>query len=400
MGAKLIYKMILWFSVVVLAGCAMNPTPNPQQTTVTTPKEETPEPSETRVSFVGVGDNLIHETIYLDAKNNAKQAGKEGYDFLPMYTKMKPLIESADLAFLNQETILGGDERGLSGYPVFNSPSVLADQMIDLGFDIFNHATNHSMDKGKSGIQHAAALWRSKPNVIMSGIFDSEEDRQTPRIIERKGIRFAFLAYTYGTNGIKIPDSYLVSLFDKDKIKADVDRVRELADVIIVSAHWGTEGLFTANSMQKEYAKYLSSLGVDVVIGTHPHTIQPIEWLRNDTGKETLVIYSLGNFISGMLDIYNLLGGMIGMEFVRQPNDTEVTIENVTWTPLVTHYDGNPNNIMSERYHYEVMPLSAYTEEQAKRHALNGYNKQTVTIEQYRQKTKDVIQNSVEIIWD
>ncbi len=400
MGAKSIYKVITYICIVVLAGCAMQPTPQPPKTTTTAPVEEPPKPVETRVSFVGVGDNLIHETIYLDAKNNASQEGKEGYDFSPMYTKMKPLIEAADLAFLNQETILGGDDRGLSGYPVFNSPSILADQMIEVGFDLFNHASNHSMDKGKKGIEHAAALWRSKPNIAMSGIYDSEEDRNTPRIIERKGIRFAFLAYTYGTNGIKIPDSYLVSLFDKDKIKADVDRVRSLADVIIVSAHWGTEGIFTANSMQKEYAKYLSSLGVDVVIGTHPHTIQPIEWLRNDTGKETLVVYSLGNFISGMLDVYNLLGGMIGMEFVRQPDDTEVTIEHVTWTPLVTHYDGNPNNIIKERYHYEVMPLSAYTEELAKRHALNGYNKQTVSIENYRQKTKDVIQSSVEIIWE
>lgn len=400
MGAKSIYKAITYICIVVLAGCALQPSPQPPKTTTTAPVEEPPKPTETRVSFVGVGDNLIHETIYLDAKNNASEAGKEGYDFSPMYTKMKPLIEAADLAFLNQETILGGDDRGLSGYPVFNSPSVLADQMIEVGFDLFNQASNHSMDKGKKGIEHAAALWRSKSNVVMSGIYDSEEDRNTPRIIERKGIRFAFLAYTYGTNGIKIPDSYLVSLFDKDKIKADVDHVRSLADVIIVSAHWGTEGIFTANSMQKEYAKYLSSLGVDVVIGTHPHTIQPIEWLRNDTGKETLVVYSLGNFISGMLDVYNLLGGMIGMEFVRQPDDTEVTIEHVTWTPVVTHYDGNPNNIMKERYHYEVMPLSAYTEELAKRHALNGYNKQTVSIENYRQKTKDVIQSSVEIIWE
>lgn len=388
--------------LVLMTGCAS--WANTQQPSETTAQTTQPpiieEPKETRVSFIGVGDNLIHETIYLDAANRAKRAEMEGYLFTPMYDNMADLISNADLAFLNQETILGGDDRKYSGYPTFNTPSVIADQMIDLGFDMFNQASNHSMDMGKKGIEHAVSVWRSKQNVIMSGVYDSEEDRTTPRIIERDGIRFALLSYTYGTNGIKVPNSYLVSLLDKTKIKEDVERVRDISDVILVSVQWGTEGLFTANAYQKDFAKYFTSLGVDVVVGHHPHTIQPVEWFDSESGNKTLVVYSLGNFISGMLDVYNALGGMIGMDFVRQPDATEVTIENVTWTPLVTHFDGNSSNILAERYNYEVMPLYAYTEEMAARHALNGYRNQKVSIPAFIEKTKEVIGSDIRIIWE
>lgn len=389
--------------MVLLAGCASwgdFPNPSLPTTAQTTTAPIVEEPKETRVSFVGVGDNLIHETIYLDAANRAKAAGIDGYLFTPMYDNMADLIASADLAFLNQETILGGDDRRFSGYPMFNTPSVMADQMIALGFDMFNQASNHSMDMGIKGIQHAAALWRSKKNIIMSGIFDSKEDRVTPRIIEREGIRFALLSYTYGTNGIAVPEPYLVSLLDKGKIKEDVERVRDLCDIIMVSVQWGTEDTFTPNSYQKDFARYFTSLGVDVVVGHHPHTIQPVEWMENEEGSRTLVIYSLGNFISGMLDKYNALGGMIGMDFVRQPDQSKVTIENISWTPIVTHFDGNSANINVERYNYEVLPLSAYTEEMAARHALNGHRNQIISIQEYIEKTKEIIGDEITIIWD
>lgn len=234
----------------------------------------------------------------------------------------------------------------------------------------------------------------------MSGIYDSQEDRNTPRIIERKGIRFALLAYTYGTNGVKVPQPYLVSLLDKEQIKQDVERARDVSDVIIASVQWGTENSFEINWQQKEYAKYFASLGVDVVVGHHTHTIQPVKWVENEEGSKTLVVYSLGNFISGMLDVYNTLGGMIGMDFVRQPDESEVSIENVSWTPLISHFDGNARNIMVERYHYEVLPLYAYTEKMASRHALNGYQNQTVSIQKYIDKTKEIIGDDIIIHWD
>lgn len=403
LNKKRITKLVFIVFLITLSvsGCASWQGQSAQPgTTAATTSPIVEKPKETRISFVGVGDNLIHETIYLDAKKRATQAGMEGYLFTPIYDNMAPLIASADLAFLNQETILGGDDRKFSGYPVFNTPSVIADQMIELGFDMFNQASNHSMDMGIKGIQHAAALWRSKPGIIMSGIYDSAEDRATPRIIEREGIRFALLAYTYGTNGINVPQPYLVSLLQKDAIKEDVERVKDLSDVVIVSVQWGTEGSFVPNSYQREYAKLFASLGVDVVVGHHPHTIQPIEWLDGDNGSKTLVIYSLGNFISGMLDVYNTLGGMVGMDFVRYPNETEIVIENITWTPIVSHFDGNSANIMKERYNYEVLPLYAYTEEMAARHALNGYQNQKVSIEALKRKTKEVIGDEITIIWE
>lgn len=391
---------------LLFGGCAFQSNNSTNMTAPITTTTTTPpivvEPTFSKVSLVGVGDNLIHEVIFEEAARNATISGLNGYDFSPMYTEVADLIQNADLAFLNQETILGGDEFKPSGYPTFNTPTIMAQQMIDLGFDMFNQASNHSVDKGAKGIRNAAALWREKManyDIIMSGIYDSAEDRQTIRTIERNGITFALLAYTYGTNGITIPESYMVPLLDKAQIKADVEAARALSDVVLVSVQWGTENTFEINWQQKEFAKYFNEVGVDVVIGHHPHTIQPIDYLVNAEGKETVVIYSLGNFIGGMLNKYNSLGGMVGMDFIKDLKTGEISVENVSWTPFVIHFDGDSNNIMSDRYNFKIIPLYAYTEEQASQHALNGYNGQTITKQDYIDKTIEVIGDKAKIIY-
>lgn len=393
---------LFWSSFLILAlltGCSSKQSTNELVTTPYVDSEPEIElPQETRVSLIAVGDNLIHETIYLDAKQ-----ADGSYDFTPIYQYVSNTIEKADIAFINQETLLGGDELGISGYPTFNTPSCMANQLISIGFNMFNQASNHSMDKGRKGVENAVGLWRElmeTNDIIMSGLYDSEDDRNTIRTLTVKGITFALLDYTHHTNGIKIPEEYMLGTFyDLNKVKEDVQHAKEIADVVIVGAHWGTEDTFEVNNQQKELAHMFNELGVDVVIGYGPHVIQPIEYLTNDEGKETVIAYSLGNFISGMLYPYDLLGGMLGLEFVKAPDSNTITIENVSWTPIVSYYEGNSANIIKERYNYRVLPLSMLTEEMAAAHALNGYDGRTVSVSYFVDKTSEIIKDTATINW-
>ncbi|MEF9962495.1 MAG: CapA family protein [Erysipelotrichaceae bacterium] len=359
----------------------------------TSPKEEAkkPAPKDSVISFMGVGDNLIHDSIYKEADKLAGAMGDGTYDFTGMYEPVKADIKEADLAFINQETILGGDDLGLSGYPTFNSPSVIASQLNQVGFDLVNTASNHALDKGMLGIENAKATWSKEKNMITAGTYTSNEDRNNIPVIKRKGVTFSFLAYTYGTNGVSLANDYCVALFDDARITADVQAAKEVSDVVIVSAHWGDENMNQTNEMQKHYAQLFADLKVDVVIGTHPHVIQPIEWVKGTTGNETLVVYSLGNFLSGMLDVGNVLGGEINFDFVKNQKSKEIKVKNVKWIPIVTHYNGDSNNIMESRNNYKIYRLSDYSEEMAKTHGLNNYEGQSVKVDDLMERTKKVI---------
>lgn len=345
--------------------------------------EDKEEASETRVHFVGVGDNLIHDTIYDDAKESDGT-----YDFRKMYSEVKPVIESADIAFINQETILGGEELRLSGYPQFNSPSEIAKNLEDTGFDLVNMATNHSLDRGSAGIANAVEAF-SKTNMIYEGVSTSEESSKEIKTFEKDGIKFSFLAYTYGTNGIEPEHDYDISYFNEDRIRAEVADAKKISDVVIVSAHWGDENTFAPSEYQQYYANLFNELEVDVVVGTHPHTIQPIEWKKNADGYETLIIYSLGNFLGGMLSLDNIVGGMVSFDFVKKEND--IKIENVTWNTTVIHYELKGDDMMRDRYNYKVYPLEKYTEELAKSHALNGYEGENINLDAINSIVKSVI---------
>jgi poly-gamma-glutamate capsule biosynthesis protein CapA/YwtB (metallophosphatase superfamily) len=345
--------------------------------------EETTTSDETTVSFMGVGDNLIHDTVYKDALQSDGT-----YDFTEMYSNFKEDAQNADIAFINQETVLGGEALGLSGYPTFNSPSEIAKNLEDTGFNLVNLATNHCLDKSDVGIENELASFR-ETNIVFDGVYDSQEAFETIPTFTKKGITFSFLAYTYGTNGIEAPNSYNVSYFDEDQIKSDVAKAKEISDVVIVSAHWGDENTFEPNDFQKQYAQLFADCGVDVVIGTHPHTIQPVEWIEGSSGNKMLCAYSLGNFIGGMLTSDNAIGGEIKFDFVKKNNS--ISIENVQWVPTIIHFEGNQDNIMEDRYNYKTYKLSEYSDELAKKHVLNGYEGNVVSIEYIKQKTEEVI---------
>lgn len=329
------------------------------------------------VSLVAVGDNLIHNTLI-----SAGEQEDGSLNYTSFYEHIKNDISSADIAVINQETILGGSEFEYTGYPAFNSPWEIGTAAIDAGFDIFTCATNHSLDKGYAGIEQECAFFDQHPEVVHVGTNDSEEDYNSIIYYEKNSIRFAILNYTYGTNGIPIPEStpWCVNMMDKDKITSDVNTARQNADVVIVFPHWGTENSTSVSDYQREYVKLFSDLGVDIVIGTHPHVLQPVEWVENETtGKKMLVYYSIGNFISHQTSLNQLCGGMAEIK-IEKKND-EISITSAKLAPVVCWYKSSGGN-----YQFAVYKLSDYTDELGDTHAQSG-----ATPEYFRKYASEIV---------
>lgn len=369
-------KLILIICLFLVTGCINNNEVEEER------GEEVIE--ETRVSLLAVGDNLIHETIYLEA---LQEDGT--YDFTHLYKGIEAELQSYDLKFINQETIIGGNSLGIGGYPNFNTPTEMIQNLHDVGFNLLNIATNHTLDRGQQGIINMVEELKKVPSLVHDGAYTSEEEYNKITTFEKEGITFSLLSYTYGTNGIVAPYSYSTSYFDEEQIKSDVERAKQISDVVLVSAHWGDENVFSPNSFQTYYAQLFADLEVDLVIGTHPHVIQPLEYVQGINGNETLVAYSLGNFTGGMLTSNNAISGMLSLDFVK--NEDIITIENIEWIPLVIHFEGNQNNILPERYNYMTYKVSNYTEELANKHVLHGYNGNIVTLDYINDITKQVI---------
>ncbi len=328
-----------------------------------------------RVTFCAVGDNVINEQLIDFADRNAGEEGDGAYDFSPLYSTISPAISSYDLAFINQETVMGGNENfDFAGYPSFNSPDELAGDLVDAGWDMFNCNSNHTYDIGSDAIYHEIELWKQYPDVAVAGMHETQEDAQTIRVIERNGIRIAFLSYNYGLNGrenSEVEDGSLVNFFTDEKLERDIPRAKAVSDVVVVSMHWGTEYTNEPDETQRLWGQKCADLGADVVIGTHTHFIQPMEWLEGADGGKTLVAWCLGDFASGYTWIDCILGGMMSCDFVRG-EDGEVAVENVKWTPTIEHME---NGI------YSVHFLKDYTEDMAARNELFSHENYSNTEE-------------------
>ncbi len=357
----------LMLSVLFLASC-----------TAQKPPTIAPE-SEKRVSFVAVGDNIIYKGTVLDAKVNAKD-GRE-YDFRPIYSEVQSIIEDADIAFINQETVMTGGEP--SYYPMFNSPRQVGLDIIDVGFDVVNISNNHMLDKGAGGLTKTIEFWKGQP-VLMIGGYENEQDYKTPRVLEKNGIKIAFLSYTYGTNGMKVPSGSELKIpyIDDAKIEDEVKKAKENADFIVCSVHWGEEGHLKPSTAQKDFAKSLADNGVDVILGHHPHVIQPTEWIEGTDGNKTLCVYSLGNFAAEQAYDYNMVGGMISFDLVKKGEEQKV--ENPEFSPTVYHYDARFKN-------NKVYLMKNYTPDLAEKHGVKGYYKNTLTYDRLLTYAKDTI---------
>lgn len=321
------------------------------------------EPAEpTRITFLAAGDNVIHPCIYIDARNRATAETRQ-YNFKPMYADVIDYITSFDLAFINQETLMGGDDLGLSGYPQFNSPQDLGRDLKDIGFDIVNIAHNHMCDKGEKGLLGTIDFFESEKmsGVTMIGGYRNEEDFDSIRTVEKNGVTISLLSYTYGTNGISLPSSseLVVPYINDNDIIRQCALAEDAGDITVVSIHWGEENVSTPTSEQKRIARLLAENGADVIIGHHPHVLQPIEWIEHEGGS-TLCIYSLGNLVSAMMYWENMVGGFFSFEIVSDTNGT-VTVENVKFVPTAFFY--GPSYYNSHLYF-----LKDYPEDVAKNH--------------------------------
>jgi poly-gamma-glutamate capsule biosynthesis protein CapA/YwtB (metallophosphatase superfamily) len=324
-------------------------------TNLDSPKEESENEDiwvdkEYNLSLIMAGDALIHSSVYRDA-----HIGDNKYDFSKMFTYIKPIIKEYDLAFYNQETIIGGKDLGLSTYPRFNSPDEIGDAMVDMGFNLIALANNHTLDRGTKAIDYSLEYWRKKEiekDVMVAGSYGSFEERDKEKIKNKNNISYTLLAYTMWTNGLTPPkgQEYVISIYDKEQVKKDIERVRDKVDIIMVSMHWGNEYTHKPTSIQKEVAQYLASLGVDIIIGHHPHVVQPIEFI-----DDTLVIYSLGNFISAQNRLPRLIGMLASVNIKKKVTeyDTHITLENVKADLIYTYY----NNFRD----FKVIPFTKLT---------------------------------------
>lgn len=319
------------------------------------------EESKEEISLIMVGDILLHDPV-----TESGELPDGTYNYEHMFAKVKDSVQDADLALVNQEVILGGKELGLSGYPAFNGAYEVGDALYSAGFNVVLHATNHALDKGKKGILNCVSYWRSSHSeMAVLGIYDNQADYDNNcYIYEKGGMKIAILNYTYGTNGISLPSDmpYAVSLLKEEKVKADLARAEAEADFTIVCPHWGTEYSHTASAEQKKWARLMVENGADLIIGTHPHVIQPVEWLEDEAGNKALVYYSLGNFInatsgSGAGTTDRMVGGMAQVTLCRNENG-QVEIRDYGVEPLITHLRYGTQQITTYR-------LSDYTEELA-----------------------------------
>lgn len=338
----------LFLIVIVIFGFVLFSKPNKKVNKAKTKVKTEDKVKTSKLSLVMVGDALLHSSVYNDAYNGTT------YDFSKQLELISPIVKKYDLAFYNQETILGGTSLGLSSYPTFNSPQEFGDNMLDMGFNIVNLATNHTLDKGITGVNNSCEYWKSK-SVLYAGSYCSEDEANEIKIMKKNNISYTLLSYTYGTNGIPIPSGkdYLVNLYSDEKAKADIEKVRDKVDLLMVSMHWGTEYRSTPTDEQIREANYLASLGVDIIIGTHPHVVEPITYI-----DDTLVIYSLGNFISAQDSSgdYNTLVELMSMvDVIKEEKNGKTTIklDNLNNELLYNYYQTG-----SKWTNFKVIPFS------------------------------------------
>ena len=315
------------------------------------------------ITLVMVGDILLHEPV---AESGMREDGT--YNFDAVFEKVKDKISEADIALVNQEVILGGSELGITGYPCFNAPYELGDSLVDAGFDVVLHGTNHALDKGKRGLENCLNFWESAyPDIAVLGINESAEAQDEIYIYEQKGIRIAVLNYTYGTNGITLPESmpYAVNLLEEEKVTEDLRKADEEADFVIVCPHWGTEYKLAEADEQHYWAGVFEENGADLVLGTHPHVIEPVEWFGEE--GDMLVYYSLGNFVNwtsgtGEGVANRMVGGMAEVT-IGLDESGEAVITDYDMEPLVCHLEEGTDGVT-------VYFMEDYTEELAEKNEI------------------------------
>lgn len=335
-----------------------------------TPKEKLPSYT---ASLVCVGDNLIHDNIYNEA---LKLGGGTDYDFTQMYEHVTKYIEGTDVAIINQETLVT-DAYKPQSYPCFVSPTAIGDKAVDMGFNVVSMCNNHVLDMGADGLISSLDYWDTK-DVVHYGAYRSEEDANEIRTMEVNGITFAFLGYMEHTNGFFLDgdNGKVIYLSEEDKIEEQIRQADQIADVVVVSCHYGTEIMNELNQQQIDLTPKLVEWGADLIIGTQAHTLSTCEYLDKPDGSQAFVYYGLGNFISTMYDIKSLVGIIGKLNVVKDPDSGVISFENVKAIPIISHFEAVDYN--GDWYNCAVYPYAEYTDDLFARNYVYGFTRESV----------------------
>lgn len=365
----------------------------PETTEPTEPEE--PVFEEYDISLMALGDNLMHMGI---VRTGFQSDGTLDYSFL--FQNIQEFIDAADIRVTNQETIFGGNDLGFSGFPHFNSPQEVGDAIAAAGFNVVLHATNHAADQGVDGIKNCVSYWETQPGILMTGIRSEKEETPAIPLITIKDITFAVLNYTYGPNMGTLSSNLrgrldMLCAYDENngaidftslnpKVLDDIRTARELADIVIVFPHWGTEYQSKPSTYQKKWAVEMTEAGADLIIGTHPHVPQPVEWVTSENGNRALCYYSLGNYVSTQKEGLCMLEEMAWVTFHVTEDGVFLSEENTGVIPMVCHYTYGPVHLEN------VYLLEDYTEEMALRHGIRRYGGVNLQLSDLEQWSSDI----------
>ena len=313
---------------------------NEKQENEKNPDKEQEEPTDVTFTLAAIGDIMCHNTQYIDAYNESNNT----YDFSYVFNDISLYTKTADICIGNLETTFAGEEVGYSSYPTFNTPDSLAYELKDIGLDVLSTAGNHALDKGFDGLSRTIDTLNAA-DISHLGTYKNEEDQNKTLIKYVKGIKIAFVNYAYGTNGIPLPSDkpFCVNLIDENLMKTQIDNAKkENPDIIVACMHWGNEYKTKQNSTQEDLANFLFQNGVDIILGTHPHVLEPMEkktvTLEDGSTKDGFVIYSLGNFISDQ-NAENTRSSIILNLDITKHIDGKITIDKYEYIPIYMYKD-------------------------------------------------------------
>jgi len=328
--------------------------------------ESKPAQKPVSITILGVGDDLIHDVIYKQAN---KRAGGKGYDFKPVYARVANDIQNADISVINQETVLAGKIKAPSGYPRFNSPTEVGDELVNLGFDVINHANNHVLDMNESGLAATLDYWATKPSVKVVGAYRNDADLENIRIVEAKGIKTAHIGITEMTNGLFLPknSNYRIIYADNTAlIERLIKKAKTMADVVVISVHWGTENTEILTDKQNKLAQNMVDWGADIIFGNHPHILQKLTVLTRKDGTKCPVIFAFGNFVSAQQSGQNMVSGLLTVTMTKDFDTNKTTFTGMKFKPIVTQYGKGCSNIT-------IYPLNEYTDALAAAHGVRKF---------------------------
>lgn len=321
----------------------------------------------TSAKLVAVGDNLMHRSCTLSAKN-----ADGTYDFTKHFANMADIFKAADLAVISQDTVLGGIELGATSTEtgIFNTAVELSDGMADAGINVVLAANNHIMDEGSAGLNTMMSYFSTKyPNITLLGVNNSREAKDEPVYVETNNIKIAMINYSYGSNQTADLDAspYLLNQYDEDWLSDILKQAREEADFIIAFPFWGEQNSMDYTQEQERQAQFLADNGVDLIIGSYPHVVEPVKWITAENGDRTLVYYSLGNFQSIQNTVENMLGGQANVTISKEEDGTHISDYSLDF--VVTHYEQRESS-----EYYDIVttyPLADYTSDLAARHGMS-----------------------------